>query len=441
MIYIQTCLATILEIFCCKMFFETFSQKRETVKFWGRFFLLGLMIVSYIVIVVCFDRQFLIKEILILLIMGSVMRCYFQIGRIKTVVLAVLYQGLMLVVDYVAYSIQGAILQGNEIFAENGIMITIFARSILFLCVLIIRRHFGKRQDVLMSDTQWIKFLFFPIFTIVIIAAMISQFSYEGNENQLNVMFIIAVGMAGLNIGYFYLIDDILKREQNLHEKEMLYLQAKNMMGMYEKISENFEIQRKKTHEYKNHMLCIEALLKEKKYEKLENYITGMFGELDKKIDVINTNHVIINAIVNTKYQEALENGIVFVFKVNDLSNIAMQDEDIVVVLSNLLNNAMEACMKCKEKRIIKLKLIQEEKELIIAVKNTYEDAILLENGEIRTTKLDKNAEHGIGIKNIVRIVEKYKGSYVLNYAGKEFLFSIMIPNSAKKSRFLQEQL
>ena len=50
-----------------------------------------------------------------------------------------------------------------------------------------------------------------------------------------------------------------------------------------------------------------------------------------------------------------------FVFKVNDLSKIVIEDEDLVVILANLLNNAIEACEKCEEKKTIKLKFVIEE--------------------------------------------------------------------------------
>ena len=44
--------------------------------------------------------------------------------------------------------------------------------------------------------------------------------------------------------------------------------------------------------------------------------------------------------------EEAISKNIVFVFKVNDLSKIVIKDEDLVVILANLLNNAIEACEK-----------------------------------------------------------------------------------------------
>lgn len=144
--------------------------------------------------------------------------------------------------------------------------------------------------------------------------------------------------------------------------------------------------------------------------------------------NVINTNHVIINAILNTKYQEAISKQIVFVFRVNDLSNIGIEDEDLVVVLANLLNNAIEACEKCEEKKVIKFKFMIEDELIILSVKNTYNQPLVYDNDEIKTSKIVKPDEHGVGIKNVIRIVEKYRGEYVVQNNEKEFYFSIVIP-------------
>ena len=119
---------------------------------------------------------------------------------------------------------------------------------------------------------------------------------------------------------------------------------------------------------------------------------------------------------------------IVFVFKVNDLSNIKMEDEDLVVILANLLNNAIEACENCIGKKVIKFKFMMEEQMIILSVKNTCNQMIIYHNNEIATTKMINQDEHGVGIKNIIRIVEKYNGEYVIQNDEDQFYFSIIIP-------------
>ena len=81
---------------------------------------------------------------------------------------------------------------------------------------------------------------------------------------------------------------------------------------MYRSISENYEIQKKKSHEFKNHILCIESLLKAHEYDKASKYVRNISNTFIGEKNVINTNHVIINAILNTKYRGRLSVRILF---------------------------------------------------------------------------------------------------------------------------------
>lgn len=231
-----------------------------------------------------------------------------------------------------------------------------------------------------------------------------------------------------MNIVVFYLINDILEREMKMHENKVFQIQAKNQLEMYQSISENFDKQKRKTHEYKNQIACIESLLDKKQYSKLDEYVKKISGSLNNEPDAINTNNIIVNAILNTKYQEAEAKGIVFVFRVNDLSELKMKDEDVVTILANLLNNAIEACELCEDNKVIKFKFVKEDDIIIIAVKNTFSYDVIYENGEIKSTKTSNVDEHGVGIKNVLKIIDKYDGSYVIEDKDKEFFFSIIIP-------------
>ena len=110
----------------------------------------------------------------------------------------------------------------------------------------------------------------------------------------------------------------------------------------------------------------------------------------------------------------------------HDDGNVWVVDEDLVVLLSNLLNNAIEACEKCKDNKKIQLKFVMEENAIVLSVKNTYTEPVIYEKNEIKTSK-SMPEEHGVGIKNIKKIVEKYEGSYTIQNDDREFLFSILI--------------
>ena len=360
------------------------------------------------------------------------MRFYFEISLVKSAVFAILYQGLLMLVDYLVYAGNSAIVSREGIvtqeYALEGNLIIIFSKVISFLCIILIKKQFGKKSTEVLTDAEWTKFLFFPVFTIITIITLLMEFQYTENEMQANALYSISFGMVVMNVFVYYLINDIVIRDAKLHEKEMLELQVKNQIQMYRSVSENFDIQKRKSHEFKNQILCIEALLKDKEYDRAVDYVSKISKGFFKERNAINTNQVVVNAILNTKYEEAINKHIVFVFKVNDLFNIKMEDEDLVVILANLLNNAIEACENCIGKKVIKFKFMMEEQMIILSVKNTCNQMIIYHNNEIATTKMINQDEHGVGIKNIIRIVEKYNGEYVIQNDEDQFYFSIIIP-------------
>ena len=424
---IQSVLLIFIEIMCCKIFYETFGEVRY--KGWINAIQFILLLSSTYFYVYVFLEHFLIRQIAVILTFSAFMLWHVKISLKKSFVLAVLFDALLLAMDSLAFLIMSWLSLDMKIteqqYAIASVLAYLLVKAILFILILVIRKRFAKKSMEKMLDTEWLRFLFFPVFTIAAISVMLSVFEYVQTVEQANLLAVIAFGMVGMNILVFYLINDIMEREVKMHENKVFQIQAKNQLEMYRSISENLK---RKTHEFKNQILCIESLLDKKNYSKLEEYVGKIYGLLNNEPDAINTNNVIVNAILNTKYQEAEAKGIVFVFRVNDLSELKMKDEDVVTILANLLNNAIEACEKCEDKKVIKFKFFKEDDKIIIAVKNTFNYDVKYDNGEIKSTKTSNLDEHGVGIKNVLKSIEKYGGSYVIEDKNKEFFFSIIIP-------------
>ena len=433
--YIQGIILTALEIICCKIFFESFGKKRRDSN-WQNFAIIFCTIICCYLVALIFYNKFILKQILVIVMIALFMSAYVEVQLIKSIILSLLFQGLLLSVDYltlwVNVSLFKSIADINESHLIGASMITVVSKIFLFLIVVLIRKKIGDKTSDALSNVDLLRFMFFPIFTIFTIIALIITSGSIENQRQNNVLLAISLCLAGMNLLVFYLINDILKREIRVRESELFRLRAKNQTDMYRSVSENFVKQRKITHEYKNQILCIESLINAENYDGLKNYIKNISGHLSTELDYIKTNNVIVDAILNSKYRETLEKGIIFIFQLNDLSKINLSDEDIVVILSNLLSNAIEACEKYSGKKIIKLKFIQEGDDIIISVKNTYNGKIEIKDGEVQTSKLYESDEHGIGVKNIIDVIEKYQGSYVIQNDKEEFNFSILLPDIKK---------
>lgn len=429
--YISSLALISLEFISCKSFFEIFFEAEQEKRKYSYLFLLFFCCFCPCAFSNYLSGHMIPKQAFLLLSTTICLYFYFRTDIKKILIFSVLWQSLLLAVDYIMYAIYIALFPDDiltEKYEWGFFILGLFSKILLFLCTLFIRKKIWKGKEDAIPETGWILFLFFPVFTIIADIAMFSTFRTIEDRKQMITLFIVAFGMAVMNIVVFYMLDDIARKEAILRKKNAFEIQGKSQWEMYQSLSENYKKQREKSHEYLNQMTCIRHLLKNEDYKELEQYVEEISGKLDEGHNLINTNHAIINAVINNKYQEAVKKKIVFVFKINDLSNLGIADDDIVIILSNLLNNAIEACEKCEGKRVIKLKVVREENELVISVRNTYQQPVIFRKDEFITTKKINSMEHGIGIRNVIHAVEKNNGFYKIDYKNDEFYFSIVIP-------------
>ena len=428
--YILGFITTIIEAICCLLFYDAFSEKRYKSR--GINLFLGALTVGvFITAVFTLDNYMVVKLLVLIVAITLIMTLSKKLVLWKSFVIAMLYYGLIGAIDILFYISYMALIDNFHV-PDSGInwsLATILSKLADFLAVIIIKKHVSKGDSTYnLKGSEWLRFIVFPVFTVGMILAMMSDTQVIGDAHLENVYLLFAIGLVLITVAAFYLICDIVKRERRIREDDLFREKVKNQTEMYRSVYDNYEVQRKRAHEYKNQIMCMEALLQKKEYAELEKYITEIGGKLTDADSNINTNNTLIDAIINTKYREMEEQGILLVMKFNEMADLWMDDEDVVVILSNLLNNAIEACEKCEEKTV-KMKLMKESDDIIISVRNTYNGEIVMKGDEIQTSKNDK-AEHGLGIKNVIEAVEKYGGSYSINHDDKEFAFSICIPKA-----------
>lgn len=393
------------------------------------------LLISIVYVCVHFLKNYtIVKLLMIMLTMLIVIRFLYEISAVKTIILTLLIQGIIGVIDYIVIMIVTARYNNIDILEDStdliGVLVIIASRIILFLFLIIIKRiSVIKKKNVIdMSNKEWLQFLIFPIFTLITVIVMTNSMVTSYHEDIVNVYYVIAIVLIVLNMVVFHFINEILENSQRIREADVLKQQSIGQLELYNSLRKNYDIQRKRTHEYKNQIMCIDSLLKKKNYNKLEEYINSIFDKLDGQLDMVDTNNEVVNAVINAKYYEALQNDVLFILKINDLSHIKVSDEDIVTILSNLLDNAIEAAGQCEiDKRTVGIKLLYEDDVLSIAVSNSYKtEPEIMEDGYMRTIKDDKE-QHGLGIRNVVATLEKYNAEYIIDYKNGEFVFSIIM--------------
>lgn len=431
---INSAIIMTIEMITCRMLYESFVVRRKDIT--DRVY--NMSMIPFIVIMLIISRIFRsympIKLLACMLVIIVYMYIMEQISIIKSVSIALLYYSIAIVLDYlvmlIMINIFGSIDNVSNISETAGNAIIILSRAV-FLLITILLRQYSLRKKVNrvdVSNRDCGKLLFFPVFTVAIVTALGGTLMTTGDTKVADIYYIIAVAVVIMDIIMFYLVRDIIVNSYKLRENEVLKQQAAGQIELYRTVSENFDRQRRKTHEYKNQMLCIDSLAENGEYDKLKSYVKSITGNLNRELDMIDTNNKIVNAVLNAKYQEAVDNNILMVFKINDLSEISISDEDIVQVLSNLLDNAIEAAMQCDiNHRLIKLKFTCEDAHTILSVSNTYKYQPEITEDGYMTTKTQDKEEHGFGLRNVMAVLDKYNARHVIRCERGEFFFAMML--------------
>lgn len=427
--YLNSIFGSICSMMFCGLLLEAFVAKRSLGK--GRQFLISIITIGIIFLSVKLLYPYVLIKIVTIVTVLSVSMWLLYQGKLWRILLfTVLFQVICALSDCLVFLLISLVaLRIEQIQVSMPIqqfMMNILSQMVVLFCIVVIKRVFGKEKTLNLSVKEWFQFGIVMMMSIFCLTGLFAGFGILQDEKQGYLLLGIAIGILCMNLLVLSLLRGITRRERQIKEAQLFQEQVRNETTMYRTISENYNKQRKREHEYLNHMMCITALCQDEKLEELKNYLTEVNQENVEQMEVYDTNHPIVNAILNVKYREARERGIVFVIIMNDLSKLFLTDEDIVIILSNLLNNAFEACEKCTDKTV-KLKFVQEEDQIIISAINTYKEEPLKLGTAFRTSK-ENVEEHGIGIENIKETVEKYNGSYKIQYEKGEFMFSILIP-------------
>ena len=179
-------------------------------------------------------------------------------------------------------------------------------------------------------------------------------------------------------------------------------------------------------HDTKKHLATIQEL---NNNPQIDKYIVVMTNRLKAHSHTCHSGNHTLDIVINKYDTECKIKNVDFSFDFK-LANLKMVDDyDLVTIISNLLDNALEASVE-SEKRFITIKTNKVNTYDSLIVTNSCDippDAV---NHELRTTKKDKKV-HGLGIKSILKTLKKYDGDWEWEYndKSKEFITTVILLN------------
>ena len=224
----------------------------------------------------------------------------------------------------------------------------------------------------------------------------------------------------------FYLFDRLVMFQT---ESTMLGSQIREQTKQSMKIDKNEEHIMAVQHDIKNHMQVVRSMINSGRYEAALGYIDDLGLDLTVKESedaLFDTGNIVIDSLIHSKQVAAENHGIRFSKDIIIPENMKINNVDISILLGNLLDNAIEGCLRSEnDGRFVDVKLRFRNSYLICVIKNSSppENGF---NGVIGSSK-PNSAMHGIGMKNIRRIVNKYNGEINGKYENDTVIMELVI--------------
>lgn len=185
-------------------------------------------------------------------------------------------------------------------------------------------------------------------------------------------------------------------------------------------------------HDMKNYIADMDALMKQNEAEtvvqmELRKYLDSLQCSVDQLDMKYHTGNPVTDVVIQRYVQSAKRDGIDFEVDFIFPADMNIDAFDISIILSNGLENAIEACNKLKNgSRRIKIISYHRENMFFIIIRNSFDGMVLKKDGVFQTTKKDSQ-NHGFGFQNIVACAEKYYGRAETSVKDEYFELAIML--------------
>lgn len=362
--------------------------------------------------------------------------CLFKIHWNRRIVYVSLFMMSLCCIDILVVRSLGLIIphfSNANYMALNStrVLFAIISKLILFCMVWICSKWDKENDDNLPKSITYLFMLMFAISLVSLFALLGTDQELAGQGGRLLDMFICLTAMClfTANLIVYWVVKELIIKLKKEKDYELIQYQNELLTKAVVQNKQMEQEWRKLGHDFNNHISCIDMLLQMKNIEKARVYIKNMNNRCQGEYAGIQVGNEIADAVINQKYIVAKNNHIDFKVNGGIEEEIRLEQMDLCAILSNSLDNAIEAAIQVhdEEKRYVTLDIKHYKQNLLLEIRNSVKENVET-NAELATTKVDKK-RHGIGMMSMRTTVEKYGGNLWWRCENNQFLLSIMVKN------------
>lgn len=313
----------------------------------------------------------------------------------------------------------------------NRIICIIISKTLLFIISTSITKLLSKDSSKFFLD-YWINMIIVPIISFIIAIFVLEyNLKYMVNNTETTMLTFMCSGILIINIVSLYLFEKGIKDR----DKVLGYQLMEQQMDLLQKyVKEAEETQREISgiwHDFRNHLTTLSILLETNNTKEAIIYLNDLTEQNSNLKFKVNTGNVTVDALLNQKCKVAQNANININVDAKIPKDISISSFDICVVLSNSVDNAIEACVKIEntDEKFISIKIYTHQGYLFFKIINSIKENSVTTNADLISKKIDKKY-HGIGIGNIKKIVGKYDGEIEFGFENNKFMLTLMLKNA-----------
>ena len=321
---------------------------------------------------------------------------------------------VLIVLDTLVVAIQ-SVLNIHSIFFEQG-----FVSNIVMVAFVNIVSHsfFKKNQlNVSLPVMYYITVIIIPFVSIII--------GYLTAVKLNIVSLICSVIILLINVDMFYLYDNLINLFSEKYENNIIEQQNKAYLNQLHLMQESQMKIRFLKHDMKNHIINMQSLLSAEKYDQLKDYLAETNDYIYSNNVIIDSGNETIDSVLNYKLAPLENNSVEKSYHVVLPEQILISSFDLNIVICNLIDNALEALSLLGEndEKKITIDIVYKQGYIKILVGNSFDGII---HKDKRTRKNDE-INHGIGLKSVQNIAEKYGGLLKTDVSDNWFETSVIM--------------
>lgn len=424
MTYFLDCITLFLTvILCVYLLYDKYPLRKTNMVRRTILIISGVIVKALVIFFKISPLNFITNFLMIVLII----RLLFNCNKSSLFIYAAMFAMITLCSD-----VLGVIIV--SVFHKNTISVTMGATSLVWnhhfwdWLIQIVLTRIAKLLILKKENFKiiWHEIIFY-IFLVSFEVGIFAYFSHVTHSNSSGfLMLLIMVGFLFLDLYIIYIFNKISHLREKEHQTDLMNQREQMQLQMYNELQKMYRTTCEAAHDINRHVTALKKWISSESDQKAEKYLSDLSNTAKQLQPRIRNQNEILEIILNTVASTCEREQIKLDMDIEDFSMKFISDMDITTIFSNLLDNAVDACMEIENApKTIQIVLCQKMGLIALRITNTciYKGAELPQKWH--STKKNHT---GIGLSNVQKTVEKYEGVVSVKTKREMFQVSVTLP-------------